>query len=362
MWDGELHVESGPNEANKLCNIRMTDATAWRRDGLRIHICYNAATTVLRLQKMHNLFDINIILRACAPIQQYCKVYQQTEADTDSFESFSTYMARKRLVRTLLASHAKAKTDRLQFTYAHVELNDTPVGLLIIFPGVHKDLSSYLKVPPEVRDGKLIAMLVPWAITADDYVNGRWFKSRHELFMDGGQLDPEMAKRIEGHPALGSSSFALGLRIHGFNARVWDFLSRSPRDYCLWFENADGTSSHPGFETKALIATLDACKARNVGYKQDVRVIFVHVGALRSFYKLHALAMRRSKLSSLRFYLYGTHPTVPPTRWGIREVYPTGECYRRPRLSEMLSCIPQVATSPSHLAHCYRTRPSCTRC
>lgn len=325
-WDGELFVESGPTEASKLCSIRMTDATAHRPDGLRINICFNAETSILRLQKFHNLFDINIILRACAPIQQFCKIFHQTEVDLDAFKALSAYMARKRVVRSIRVLHAAAEAEFSQFTYAHVELMNNPVGLLIIFPAAHTDLCAYLKAPQEVREGApLIAMLVPWAITVDNYNDKKWFKSRHELFLDGGQLDADIVKKIEGRAALGNPFFALGLRVHRFSTRTYDFLARAPRDYCLWTGQVDGSTSQPGFETKTLVAVLDACKAHNVGYKQDVRAIFVHVGALKTFHKLQALAMRRSKQPSIRFYSYGTHPTVPPNRWGIREIYPTGQ-------------------------------------
>lgn len=75
-----------------------------------------------------------------------------------------------------------------------------------------------------------------------------------------------------------------------------------------------------------LVVLLDECRARNVGHKADVRVIFVHVGALETVRRLPAFAMRRARNPEIRIYSYGTCHSVPPERWGLREIYPIGMC------------------------------------
>ncbi len=189
------------------------------------------------------------------------------------------------------------------------------------------DVSNYYQAPPEMleKGNWFVAMLVPWAVHVTDYRKSSWFPTRRDLYMQGGRLDPELKEKLKAAPRPTSSAlFALGLRIHRFTASTYDFLARHPRDYCIWYTQGDGTAERPGFETQALLAVLKACKARDVGYKSDVRVIFVHVGALKTFNTLVALGMRRSKRPEVRIYAYGTHETVPPDRWGLREIYPIG--------------------------------------
>ena len=76
----------------------MSDETTPRPNGLRINICYSADTSVLRLQKFHNVSDVATILRACGPVQQYCKLSPQNEVDADALKIITAWMARKRLV------------------------------------------------------------------------------------------------------------------------------------------------------------------------------------------------------------------------------------------------------------------------
>ena len=91
-------MENGPKKAEKLCKIFMADETEPKPNGLRINICYNADTSILRLQKFHDISEVFIYLRACAPIQQYCKISPQTDEDGDALNALSTWMHRKRLV------------------------------------------------------------------------------------------------------------------------------------------------------------------------------------------------------------------------------------------------------------------------
>ncbi|KAJ3541216.1 hypothetical protein NM688_g6118 [Phlebia brevispora] len=307
-WNAELYIDKGGGVADRICNISLTDATNPRPEGLRLSILYKTETSILRFEKFHSVSDVSILFRACAPIQQFCKLTYQDAGDAEALEILARYMTRKRL-----------------FTYAHVSLDQDPLGILFVYPSAMTDLSKFLQVPPEIQEGtRFIAALLMWSVTADDYKKNAWFPTRRQLYAQGGRLDSELKKRLAGSHKLSNALFALGLRIHRFTCPAYDFLGRTPRDYCLWYSPVDGTSNAPGFETKTLQAVLSACKARNVGYKADVRVIFVHVGALKTFHSLVALGMRRCKQPDLRIYSYGTHETIPPDRWGLREIYPIG--------------------------------------
>lgn len=216
-------------------------------------------------------------------------------------------------------------TDCAQFTYAHVELDKNPVGLLLVCPTALGSILDFFKCPKEPREGTdLVAVLVPWKVTVDNYQDKQWFATRRELYLKGGRMDSELNKRTDGSRKLLNTDFNLGLRIHQFPPLVYEFLARTPRAYCIWHSPADGPREAPGFETRILVAVLNALKARDVGLKTDVRVIFVHVGALKTFHKLGALAMRRCKQPDMRIYTYGTDRNVPPSRWYMREIYPVG--------------------------------------
>ena len=185
----------------------------------------------------------------------------------------------------------------------------------MILPTALTDICQYFHVPQDMQTGtRLVVMLLPWAITVTDFESMDWAMTRDQLHENGGRLDPQLAKKLEGDPRLLNAKFALGLRILRFTLPIYEFISRSPRDYCVWYSGGDEYANAPGFETRLLTAVLNNCKGRDVGYKRDVRVVFVHVGALKTFRKLQALGMRRCKRPDIRIYSYGTHPSVPPNR------------------------------------------------
>lgn len=177
-----------------------------------------------------------------------------------------------------------------------------------------------------MRNAQLLAALVPWKLTVEQYQQHEWQGSHHTLKPEDGRIDPQFAA-IAGELApmlTAKPQLATGLRLHHFSAADHDFFTRGQRNYCLWHAPADGSAKEPGFETRALVAVLGAWHAQDVGHKKDARVVFVHVGALRSLPKMEAIAMRRCKRPEVRFYSYGTHASVPPERWGVREIYPIG--------------------------------------
>lgn len=198
------------------------------------------------------------------------------------------------------------------------------MGLIIVFPSAIKEICELFQVPTHLREqSAMLAALLPWKLTMGEYQSARWQLSSGRL-----SLDPKVRELLQvqhkGKKLLHNPLFARGLRIHKLTGELTAFLAKSPRDYCIWHAPADGSSSKPGFDTLSLVAILNEYKAKNVGYKTDVRIVFVHVGALPTFYKLEALGMRRCKRPELRIYSYGTHATVPPERWGIKEIFPVG--------------------------------------
>jgi len=118
-------------------------------------------------------------------------------------------------------------------------------------------------------------------------------------------------------------SYHRDLSVLGFPKWLYDEMSGSR--YCIWNKDGDGSPSEPGFETRALMHVLDERRATNKGFKADVDFVFVHVGATKTLGQLHALMERRMKRLDIRFVAYGTHHTIPPARWGMRQIFPAGK-------------------------------------
>ncbi|KAI0936045.1 hypothetical protein AcV5_004288 [Taiwanofungus camphoratus] len=307
-WLGELFINVDSDRAEHLCNVSLFDPTDPRPNGLRFSICLNSVDS-MRFNELHNIADLHLILGACAPVQQFAKLGPQGDADADAIRTLMAYMRRRRA-----------------FTYARAYLDGIEVALVVVFPSVFADLCKLLKVPQDLADGNsLIAALVPWELTHEEYKAALWQNPRtasmKDKFMD--LVLSENGRHGE-HKLTSNRFYHRAIRILQFPKSLHEFMSQPNRPYCIWYSPADGTVSEPGIDTLALRAILTVCGARDVGYKADVRVIFVHVGALSTLHNLHVLAIRRYKRPDLRFYTYGAHETVPPTRWGIRDIFPLG--------------------------------------
>lgn len=116
------------------------------------------------------------------------------------------------------------------------------------------------------------------------------------------------------------------MRVLRFPQDLHEFMSRTNRTYCLWWEGGDGGPAvrDQKWETQTLKRLLESCGAEDGGHKKDVRVVFIHVASILTLHRLPNLLDLRSKRLEVCFYTYGTHHRVPPSLWGIQPIYPAG--------------------------------------
>lgn len=206
-------------------------------------------------------------------------------------------------------------------------LDNLEVASLLIFPSSLHPLWRRFKVPVDLQQASpFITAVIPWKMSTADY-----FASGIE---ESYAISTGTKGKRPGSHAMAFIEFPKDLRL---------FMSRPDRNYCVWWSSGDGTTA-PGWETNQLLKILNSCKAKNVGHKADVRVVFVHVGALRTLHKLPALAERRNKVPQLQFYTYGTHPSIPRKQWGVHEIYPLGKMARCPWMVGLILLVGGIVT------------------
>lgn len=237
---------------------------------------------------------------------------------------------------------------------SNVCIDDNQVALLLVFPSSNLDLCKEYNVRPELRKpGHFIAALLPWKVVGIKARAHNLFRVRdpcdrtHGIYRPGKEESIVMAGRERS--LRNCPSYHRALSILGFPKWLYDEMSKSR--YCIWNKDGDGTPSEPGFETRALGRVLKERGAEDVGLKADVSFIFVHVGAISTLNRLPSIADRRMKRLDIQFVTYGTHHTIPPARWGVRQIYPAGEC--------LLTCSHDLLQSrvyswPNHRGDCLR--------
>jgi hypothetical protein len=188
-------------------------------------------------------------------------------------------------------------------------------------------LCSFLRVPDHLRQNSknthALVALLPWLVSSAKYNKGATHKPVNETIQ---RLLVPTSQSKEGRRRILKGTMAtMAMDLLAFPPELLDFMSLPNRSYCIWFIAVDGTPANPGLETRQLKYILSKTNAAPVSLDAEARVIFIHVGALESFYNLPALVTKRRDTSEVRFFTYGTHQSVPSNRWGMREILPLGE-------------------------------------
>ncbi|KAA1468561.1 hypothetical protein DENSPDRAFT_474387 [Dentipellis sp. KUC8613] len=307
-WTGDMFYNTSSDHGERLCAVTITEPHELVPNALRISIVVNSRDS-LRFEKLLPVSFLRVLRPACAPVTEIAKFGPSADEDKEAFDTLLKYMANNELI-----------------TLARMTLDDTPVAALVIFPSADHALCKEFHVPESLRvAGSFVAALLPWVLSAA--------KLRK---LDISPLEPpeipgersvqaqptDLARRVRFNPGYMRALYTLQ-----FPAWLHDYMSRSSRTFFVWSTlpgtKRDGQPVTECVETKALREILTQCGAREVEADKPARLVFVHVGALRTLHKLVGLVERCQK-PSIQFFAYGTSETVPPERWGVREIFPLG--------------------------------------
>ncbi|KAG2155419.1 hypothetical protein DEU56DRAFT_305769 [Suillus clintonianus] len=307
-WEGDLFVDFVKNQAEKVCEVTIKDATDSRDNGARMSFMM-AQTDSIRIQKLYNVTDLTPVFRSCGEAQQFAKLEASENQDSQALLGFFGHMSLQRQVAVLPLS-----------------LDGAELALLFVFSPSLDALCKFLRVPGHLlqvsQNTHVLVALLPWLVSSAKYSK----TTRNPVSETIQQLPTPTPNRQQKdrllRRILKEAAMAIGLL--SFPHELLNFLGLSNRKYCIWSFPADGAASNAGFETRQLKYVLDKTKAVPVSLDAEARLIFVHVGALKTFYELSALVTKRRDTPEVRFFTYGTHESVPSSRWGIREVFPLG--------------------------------------
>ena len=214
---------------------------------------------------------------------------------------------------------ADPSEGRMQVALTPMLINDYVVAILLTFPPSMAELCKRFNAPEDFQSAVLVSTVIPLSITAKQK-ELEWKDHTDKPTKLAHQFDKIVTAERRKNLLRFSPKYCRALRCLDFPKSLDDFLSSSVRMYCVWPSVGERNS----LETDLLISILDRNGAKNAGFKGDVRLIFLHVGAMKSLSHLPALAEKRNKQPQIRFYTYGSHENVTPLRWQIREVFPIG--------------------------------------
>lgn len=311
-WSGLFMLEQ-PHGHTESFNVNIQDCTEPVSTGLRFSFVMNE-TDKLVAHSFHDIMDVGVFLRACQPAAQLGRMALQDSQDaqpTAAFSTLSLYMAKRK-----------------QVIFIPALLEQDIIGHVLLF-APEKDLIQRLNVPQELcRAQSLVVALLPWNLTATQIAMD-WQKPISLALSQYTSMEPMTSDSAGWERSIRSKPlYHHALRILQFPKDLYEFMVREQgRPYIMWHDGGDNTNirNYSGFETLCLESIMEQCRAGLAKHSTvSTRVVFIHVGALTTVYRIPQLSDRREKCPQVRFYTYGTHESVVPEIWGIHEIWPCG--------------------------------------
>ncbi|KAK0505945.1 hypothetical protein EDD18DRAFT_1121334 [Armillaria luteobubalina] len=285
--------------------VALTDATPVANNGMPLSIAFPATVTSFQFGSMYHAADVSNCLSSWMPVSQFARLVPLEH--TDRLKTLSKYMEKHSLVAV---SPTKPSFE------------DTIESHVLYFPASSPIIKYFSGVPISKNVETLFFVAILARRVRDKPPAPAPSLSEHNVFKDR----PNYMKKAELQHALRALEYPPWLH---------DLVSNRPRDYCVWYDDDNDKQNMRGkqmpfdlkggnLETYWLATILEQYKGKNKGYKADVEIIFVHVGALKTLHKVGALVERRAKRPDILFVTFGTHQRVHPERWGFRRIYPVG--------------------------------------
>ncbi|KAF5377681.1 hypothetical protein D9615_005211 [Tricholomella constricta] len=307
-WSGSVFTEAKPSEP--VFNVTFYDVTEHMQGGMRFSVALSSMNR-LDFTSFHDAVDLDSILLACDGVHQFARLGPKGNDDVEPLQIFSTYMAKMQKV-----------------IFFPISLDNITVAHIIFFHHNTAIPARRFRPPFELqRTGSLVAALVPWTLTSAQ-LQKHYRKPPNAYLPANIDMKATMTDKARWERTIRTkAAYQHALRILKFPQWLHKYMSEEGRErtYWVWWEGGDGTKKKPGVETQLLHTIMDQCRAKKPRNNlAEIRIVFVHVGAIKTLYKLPGFLDFCSVSSHIQFYTYGTHHTVPPPYWGVREIYPCG--------------------------------------
>ncbi|KAJ7772125.1 hypothetical protein DFH07DRAFT_216951 [Mycena maculata] len=303
-WSGRLTISpAGQSQRETVCEkATITDATEPAEPGKPKFGSFLLSTKDLNFTQFFETEDLISFIPICKPAQQFARLVEEG-AGAESLSILFDYMSHKKEAALLPALW-----------------DDEVIGYLLFVPPAAKTFLVALGVPQVLcQTGGLIAVLL-FLAPHTGRPCPRAFGHRPRGMVEREVLSPEVWRESmhsdpEYHLALHITRLPAAVRRYAFTHRSVVWSGSTPAA-----TSATDTAHLRCALSKSRqgINIVDAADA-----SVSVGMVFIHVGALSAVHALPHLAARRRQ-PEVRFYTYGTHPRIPPARWGHRPVFRLG--------------------------------------
>lgn len=96
-WSGELRINTEKGYKERLCNVTLSEATEGSAARLRFSICFGPSVSLLLLEKLFSLGELQSLRPALAPVAEIAKLGADTPADEKLLTPLFVYMSTLKL-------------------------------------------------------------------------------------------------------------------------------------------------------------------------------------------------------------------------------------------------------------------------
>ncbi|RXW19417.1 hypothetical protein EST38_g6445 [Candolleomyces aberdarensis] len=211
-------------------------------------------------------------------------------------------------------------------------------------------LPSSIKPPANLKTpDTLIATIMPWSLSQEQiakesrmpFTDPPSAKTAFEEYFDHANASEIQRQEFE-NSLKTRPLFHEAIRILRFSPKIYDYLKQTNRPWavCPPLDSANGKSMlEVQFMRTILLRIKEEAQAahradpssrlklpisKEAPSPETAQVIFFHVGALPRLNKFAFLRDRLRSSDYVRFYTFGSHPSVSSKLWGVKEIFPVG--------------------------------------
>ncbi|KAJ7597472.1 hypothetical protein C8J56DRAFT_771636 [Mycena floridula] len=303
-WTGPLSIAG---QSKPICQVELSDAVAMVHNGMPFKIPGDSMTEIV-FERLYAFHEANEVLGACGPIQRVARLVALD--GKEKLAKWIRYIDSKEMVCLIFVLDS-----------------DTTAMMLFLTPGMMEVINRF-KIPSELRQNSdLLVGLFSWTMSC--LPGNQLDLSQHPADVKAkyfpGKDRPNWETIFPSTSALQAMDIQLALRILRYPQWLDKYMRSSHRQYFLWPLYGTGVIPYEVSLLRTVLKTYSRCK--EVGPGEEVKAIFVHVGALKEMHRIPMFADRLSKRLDVCFVIFGTDPDIHPLvslPKRMHEIFPVG--------------------------------------
>ncbi|KAJ3522520.1 hypothetical protein NMY22_g11857 [Coprinellus aureogranulatus] len=330
-WEGSLAVTAGESVIDVPeieFPIIMEDELDYQLQGLRFSFFFKpTGLEKLQVERLYDVHELSSVIPSFSTPSHFSRISVQSCAP-DKKKQWALFLRFLQKSKKVMLFPLKLDKEIIAYLLL-APLTPSASGIEI-----PSRLKPYIKPTDNLVGCILASTLTP------KQAEGEWRPKLAQVQEISASIvekcDPFFKSEFKSRPL-----FQQAMRVLDFPVKIYDYLKQTNRSWAIYPPLDNNSKAYYEVEMlRAILADLreraahqqrknPANKARYPMMREASKpstagVLFIHVGVLRHLRRLQFLRERLLAPDYVRFYTFGSHPSVYRKSWGVREVFPCG--------------------------------------